>query len=1316
MTDTEVLPWLKSLSLAPEYRPTMAEFQDPIAYIYKIEKEASSYGICKIIPPLPPSPKKTAIANLNHSLSALSPSCTFSTRQQQIGFCPRKPRPSATVVQKPVWQSGETYTLEQFEAKAKAFAKSRLKNPNSRPLAIETQFWKATADKPITVEYANDMPGSAFGDPVEQGVRRVIGESEWNMKVVSRAKGSVLRFMPEEIPGVTSPMVYVAMLFSWFAWHVEDHDLHSLNYLHLGSSKTWYGVPRDAAFAFEEVIRAHGYGGQVNPLVAFAMLGEKTTVMSPQVLIDAGVPCCRLVQNAGEFVVTFPRAYHSGFSHGFNCGEAANIATPEWLRVAKDAAIRRASINYPPMVSHIQLLHALALSFHSRIPSSITVEPWSSRLKDKMKGEGEIVVKDLFLQNMIETNDLLHTLSEKGSMCLLLPPSILCETSHVKSKTGLSSNNSEEMSESSNLALRHMTGFDPRKGKAYPLIEGKRVTSIKARFHKGNHGSYAPINRNECLNDSTLSCDLQLDQGLLSCVTCGVLGFACMAVIQPSEAAARNLQSGNCSFLSDQCGGSGLTSDAYPTAEGNANDSDLNSCSGYTKTDERDDQDDSQIYSTSHQDCNPPLIKDEKDGQNAYPRTLEKSDPSTADHNISSLALLASAYGNASDSEEDEAIQHDITMHTNEVSPIDTSIACIGTQQSMPVCAYLPPILRSKDELQCGDSVLLCSSSPHQNEAANIINHPITNSLSGNEVAAQTSSSFHITNKFSENSSAKNNNNIPLSRTPNVYQRRTELVHPDCMPSNCNVPFEQLGCVSNGGPTENVNETAIVNCIDTVRNNRNNSEWQDIDKDSSRMHIFCLEHAMEAEKQLQLMGGANILLLCHSDYPKIEEKAKSIAEEMGVIHSWNGIVFKEASLEDLERLRVVLEEEDDETSHGNGDWAVKLGVNLYHTSNLSRSPLYSKQMPYNSVLYEVLGCNSPDDSSPPGPRPRGRYARQKKIVVAGKWCGKVWMVNQVHPYLSNGKHLKEQHVVLTTKELENDSKPGERNLDPNQAQKSREDVSEPDEAGTSRDSDPEAVKASGSLERVSSLDASLKRKRFTKRRMSLRRVCSKRPKFCEWGAAGMEGIDPASEEHDEIGKEPREGETPRSAMKKWNQLDVSPKGEADEGGPSTRLRQRPRKPQPTSNDETEVPYKRCVRKKREKKIPESGNKEAREIKAPGDEDAYQCDIDGCSMGFGTKQELVIHKRNQCAVKGCGKKFFSHKYLLQHRRVHLDDRPLKCPWKGCKMTFKWAWARTEHIRVHTGDRPYVCKDNGCGRTFRFVSDFSRHKRKTGHFGK
>ncbi|KAK8613525.1 hypothetical protein V6N13_101284 [Hibiscus sabdariffa] len=37
----EVFQWLKSLPLAPEYRLTLAKFQDPIAYIFKIEKEAS---------------------------------------------------------------------------------------------------------------------------------------------------------------------------------------------------------------------------------------------------------------------------------------------------------------------------------------------------------------------------------------------------------------------------------------------------------------------------------------------------------------------------------------------------------------------------------------------------------------------------------------------------------------------------------------------------------------------------------------------------------------------------------------------------------------------------------------------------------------------------------------------------------------------------------------------------------------------------------------------------------------------------------------------------------------------------------------------------------------------------------------------------------------------------------------------------------------------------------------------------------------------------------------------------------------------------
>ena len=112
--------------------------------------------------------------------------------------------------------------------------------------------------------------------------------------------------------------------------------------------------------------------------------------------------------------------------------------------------------------------------------------------------------------------------------------------------------------------------------------------------------------------------------------------------------------------------------------------------------------------------------------------------------------------------------------------------------------------------------------------------------------------------------------------------------------------------------------------------------------------------------------------------------------------------------------------------------------------------------------------------------------------------------------------------------------------------------------------------------------------------------------------------------------------------------------------------------------------------------------------------SHRCDIEGCRMSFDTKAELNLHKRNRCPHEGCGKRFSSHKYAMIHHRVHNDQRPLKCPWKGCSMSFKWAWARTEHIRVHTGERPYQCKIEGCGLSFRFVSDFSRHRRKTGHY--
>ena len=74
---------------------------------------------------------------------------------------------------------------------------------------------------------------------------------------------------------------------------------------------------------------------------------RKCLMLPPHKLLAAKVPVYRAVQRENQIVITFPRGYHGGFSHGFNYAESSNFALPTWLEYGSRSAelYRKASVD-----------------------------------------------------------------------------------------------------------------------------------------------------------------------------------------------------------------------------------------------------------------------------------------------------------------------------------------------------------------------------------------------------------------------------------------------------------------------------------------------------------------------------------------------------------------------------------------------------------------------------------------------------------------------------------------------------------------------------------------------------------------------------------------------------------------------------------------------------------------------------------------------------------------------------------------------------------------------------------------------------------
>ncbi|KAK3942509.1 Lid2 complex component lid2 [Diplogelasinospora grovesii] len=282
------------------------------------------------------------------------------------------------------FEEGGLYSLKQFQEKAAEFKQSYFENKMPfdprlnchRPVTeddVEREFWRLVADleETVEVEYGADIHCTTHGSgfpTVEKNPNNPYSTDPWNLNLLPYHPDSLFRHIKSDISGMTVPWVYVGMIFSTFCWHNEDHYSYSANYQHFGATKTWYGIPGEDAEKFENAMReAVPELFETQPDLLFQLV----TLLTPEQLKKAGVRVYACDQRAGQFVITFPQAYHAGFNHGFNFNEAVNFAPCDWEPFGLSGVERLQAFRRQPCFSHDELLWTAAEGITS---SGLTIQ------------------------------------------------------------------------------------------------------------------------------------------------------------------------------------------------------------------------------------------------------------------------------------------------------------------------------------------------------------------------------------------------------------------------------------------------------------------------------------------------------------------------------------------------------------------------------------------------------------------------------------------------------------------------------------------------------------------------------------------------------------------------------------------------------------------------------------------------------------------------------------------------------------------------------------------------------------------------------
>lgn len=204
-----------SIVQVPIFHPTYEEFVNFSSYISKIEEQdAHKIGLAKIVPPKEWSARKSGY------------------KQRTI---------DETMVENPIKQEVHgkdgfysVYNIQQRSIKLSQFQKLSTTNRYATPTTIskdyeklEKKYWQnLTSISPI---YGADVSGT-FYDKTQK---------VWNITNLGTILDDLETEYGTKIEGVNTAYLYFGMWKATFAWHTEDMDLYSINYLHFGAPKQW---------------------------------------------------------------------------------------------------------------------------------------------------------------------------------------------------------------------------------------------------------------------------------------------------------------------------------------------------------------------------------------------------------------------------------------------------------------------------------------------------------------------------------------------------------------------------------------------------------------------------------------------------------------------------------------------------------------------------------------------------------------------------------------------------------------------------------------------------------------------------------------------------------------------------------------------------------------------------------------------------------------------------------------------------------------------------------------------------------------------